>query len=204
MNLTGTVVDKVTGDPLAGATLSLDGAAFTTTDNRGMYTIPAALPGMGITFSYVGYNDVSYPVDQLASLNQIPMTVSDAASALAPVVVTPSSSQAAQQLAVSAKPNTMFPLLLAGGGLFLLANSAKKRKRVSGIDTTTILIAGGAAVAVYLLTRPKTPTYAPPYQTPVYNPAYLQSVSNPPNQTAQDIAAGGTAVSSILNAISNL
>lgn len=199
MTLTGTVVDKVTGEPLAGATLSLDGSAFTTTDNRGMYAIPSTLPGMAITFSYVGYDDVTYPVDQISSLSQIPMNVSAVASALAPVVVTPSSSQ----LAVSAKPNTMFPLLLAGGGLLLLAGS-QKRKRVSGgVNTTTLLLAGGAAVAVYLLTRPKTPTYVSPYQTPVYNPAYLQSVANPPNQTAQDISAGGTALTSILNAISN-
>jgi hypothetical protein len=71
------------------------------------------------------------------------------------------------------------------------------------VDSTTLLLAGAAAVAVYFITRPKTVTT----QMPVYNP-YAQPAYNPYAQqpggssTAQDIAAGGTAAASILDAIS--
>lgn len=67
------------------------------------------------------------------------------------------------------------------------------------INTNTLLLAGGAAVALYLLTRPTTPAVNPYLTQPVYNPYANTSLINQ-NQTAQDIAAGGTA----LNALSNL
>jgi hypothetical protein len=69
------------------------------------------------------------------------------------------------------------------------------------IDATTILLVGGGILAVYLLTRPTTPT---PQQLPVYNP--YPTGYNPAaqaNPTAQDISAGGTAVSQILNSLSS-
>jgi hypothetical protein len=203
MKLEGIVIDKVTGAPLAGATLALDGKPLWVTDSSGQFNINTTMQGEGITFSYVGYLDLTYPVDQLSNMFQIPMQVNDAAGALAPVVVTPTSSGQAASIDVSSKPNTLFPILLAGGALLLLAGSGAKKRKVSGaVNTSTILLAGGAAIAVYLLTRPKVPTYTSP-PVPVYNPAYMQAYANQGNQTAQDISAGGAAASAILNAISN-
>jgi hypothetical protein len=67
------------------------------------------------------------------------------------------------------------------------------------MKTNEILLIGGGAVIVYLLTRPKTTAYPPGYVPPTYNPYAYQ----PPNQTSGLITAGGSALSSILNAISN-
>lgn len=206
MYIEGTVIDKNTGVPLPGATLTLDGSPIGVTDANGHFAIQTAQSGQSLTISYVGYISNEYPVDAINDMSQIPMTISSDASALPAVTVTPQSAAAASPVQVSNKPNILFPLLLAGGGLFLLAESGKK-KRVAGIDTTTILLAGGAAVAVYLLTRPRTPSYVSPVTSPVYNPAYLQAIQNQGNPVAQDITAGGqaaTGLSTLVNAFSNL
>lgn len=196
----GSVVDSVTGAPLAGATIALDSIPVGTTDNRGMFNINTLFSGTGITISYVGYNPVSYPVDQLSQLPQIPMTVSQAASALPPVVVTPSGVNTSA-VSVASMPSSMYPLLIGGGALLLLSQTGKK-KRVRGMNTNTLLIAGAAGVALLLLLRKQS---TPVYTQPVYNPSQYPTYGIPAtNQTAQDINAGGTAVSSILNAISNL
>lgn len=72
------------------------------------------------------------------------------------------------------------------------------------IDATTILLAGAAAVAVYFVTRPRTVTPLQPVYNPYAQPAYNPYANQPGgSSTAQDIAAGGTAAASILDAISN-
>jgi hypothetical protein len=73
------------------------------------------------------------------------------------------------------------------------------------IDSTTLLLIGAAAVGVYLLTRPTTPT--PVYSSAVYNPyattnpALAQNYAG--NTTAQDIAAGSSALTALGNALGN-
>lgn len=76
------------------------------------------------------------------------------------------------------------------------------------IDSSTLLIAGVAVVGVYLLTRPKTPTYPVGYNPYAgtaglptgYNPYAIQQQGS---TTAQDIAAGGTALEGLANIIGN-
>jgi len=72
------------------------------------------------------------------------------------------------------------------------------------IDTTTLLLIGAAVVAVYLLT--KKPTVTPMYTTTpsLYPAGYNPYLAAQPNATAQDIAAGGTALSQLATAASNL
>jgi hypothetical protein len=192
LQLSGTVVDSQTGAALAGATLTLDGTPIGVTDSNGHFDFTTASEGQSLTISYVGYNNNEYPVDMLSSLSQIPMTLSSAATNLAPVTVTPSS------VAVTNKPAAWLPLVLAGGVLVLLG-SGKKKKSVGKVDTSTILLAGGAAVALYFITRPAPVAVAPP--VPVYSAAYLQS--NAGNPVAQDISAGAQVLPFITNLISS-
>jgi hypothetical protein len=71
------------------------------------------------------------------------------------------------------------------------------------IDTTTILLGVAAVAAIYLITRPATPA------VPAYNPYLTQpvygSAANPyaGNTTAQDIAAGGSALNALGTALGN-
>lgn len=74
------------------------------------------------------------------------------------------------------------------------------------MKTETLLIVGAAAVGVYLLTRPRvtypqTTAYNPYATQPAYNPYATQQYAG--NQTAQDIAAGGSALSSLSDLIGN-
>lgn len=79
------------------------------------------------------------------------------------------------------------------------------------MKTDTLLLIGAAAVGVYLLTRPKVPTYPVgynPYGTGVnaYNPYGQPALSTQQysgNTTAQDIAAGGSALSALSDLIGN-
>lgn len=79
------------------------------------------------------------------------------------------------------------------------------------MKTDTLLLIGAAAVGVYLLTRPRVPTYPQAYNPyagttglPTYNPyggtALPQYAGN---ATAQDIAAGGSALSALSDLIGN-
>jgi hypothetical protein len=72
------------------------------------------------------------------------------------------------------------------------------------MKTDTLLIIGAAAVGVYLLTRPKAPTYNP-YATglPAYNPYALPTAQNAGNPFAQDVTAGASALSSLSDVIGN-
>lgn len=71
------------------------------------------------------------------------------------------------------------------------------------IDTTTLLLIGAAAVGVYLLTRPTTPT--PVYSSAVYNPYATPALTaaNAGNPVAQDVTAGASALSSLSSLIGN-
>src|SRR5580700_4015315 len=91
LQLQGTVVDSNTGVALPGATLTLDGTPVGVTDSNGKFNIQTELQGASLTISYVGYNNNEYPVDQVAEMEQIPMTLSSAATNLQAVTVTPGS-----------------------------------------------------------------------------------------------------------------
>lgn len=75
------------------------------------------------------------------------------------------------------------------------------------IDSNTLLLIGAAAVGVYLLTRPKTtyPVGYSPYATgmPAYNP-YGATALQQQSTTAQDIAAGGSALAQLATTVGNL
>jgi len=75
------------------------------------------------------------------------------------------------------------------------------------INTNTLLLIAAAGVGVYLLTRPKTPTYPVgynPYNTPAYNSQMLPGGTQyAGNTTAQDISAGASALSSLSDLIGN-
>lgn len=69
------------------------------------------------------------------------------------------------------------------------------------IDSTTLILLLAGVVVVYFVTRPAVPA-APVYAAPVYNP--LQASGYGGNQTAQDVAAGGQAAGTVINALSNI
>jgi hypothetical protein len=71
------------------------------------------------------------------------------------------------------------------------------------IDPTMLLLIAAGGVGIYFLTRPPKPVVP---IMPVYNPAlYGNNFTNTmlSNPTSQDITAGGQAVSSVINALSN-
>jgi hypothetical protein len=79
------------------------------------------------------------------------------------------------------------------------------------MKTNDILLIGAAAVAVYLLTRPKTTATTPVYnsQGQLVNPAtgvaYVTAASAAAgNTTAAEISAAGNALPDIVDSISNL
>jgi hypothetical protein len=208
-NYQGQVVDASTGAPLQGVTISIDGTGVGVTDSDGRFSISTTTGGQSMSFSYVGYTPESYPVGIINDLNQIQLTLSVAASTLPAVTVTPTpaqiqAGQSPAQAATAVMPpkRNYTPYILAGGaGLLLLAS--RKRGQVGKMETGTVIaLVGAAGLLVYFLTRPRTtaPVYSP---STVYNPAYLQSVAQAQNPVAGDIAAGGQAASSILQAISN-
>lgn len=75
------------------------------------------------------------------------------------------------------------------------------------IDSTTLLIGVAVIAGAYLLTRPKVPTYLPtsvnPYGTAGLPSATVLSQQYYGNPTAQDIAAGGTALDGLSSLIGN-
>ncbi len=77
--ITGKVMDKITGEPLVGATVTLRGSnASTITDNNGSFTLSNLKAGKGnIVISYVGYADMVQGV-----------TISSGGSETADVVMT--------------------------------------------------------------------------------------------------------------------
>jgi hypothetical protein len=188
MSLSARVVDAATGQPLPGATISLDGKAVAVADSLGNFSYDGA--GINVTASYVGYSDNTLPEGVVADDGQIQLNRADQSLPVASVTA-------------KIKENPLPVLLAVGGGWLLL--TAKKKKAMRGIgkiDTTTILLIAAGAAAVYLLTRPRTTTLPATSYVPGYNPYQIQPP--PVNTTAQDITAAGGAASSILNAISNL
>lgn len=78
------------------------------------------------------------------------------------------------------------------------------RGKVMGISTNTLLLIGAGAVAVYLITKPKTTFPTSPYPTPypgyppgVYPPGYI-----PPNTSNTTTAIAGD-IASILGSLFN-
>lgn len=69
----------------------------------------------------------------------------------------------------------------------------------------TVLLVGGAALAVYLLTRPKTPTPFMPAPGVTYPAGYLQAGAVAPgNTTSSIIAASGTAAGNLISSLGDL
>ncbi len=77
--ITGKVTDKLSGEPLVGATVTLRGSnASTITDNNGTYTLSNLKAGKGtLVISYVGYGDMVQAV-----------TITSAGAEIADVVMT--------------------------------------------------------------------------------------------------------------------
>lgn len=63
-NISGKVINKATGDGLAGATIALKHTSqFTTTDNQGFYKLPNLQTGKFIlSITYVGFETIDLPV----------------------------------------------------------------------------------------------------------------------------------------------
>lgn len=75
-------------------------------------------------------------------------------------------------------------------------------KGIGKIDTETLLLIGGGAVAVYMLTRPRLPvTNLPAGMTAAQILAQQQAQTG--NSAGSIISAAGSALGSILTAISN-
>ena len=83
--VTGTVTDASSGDPLIGATIQIKGTTRgTVTDMSGKYTIDVDGPGDVLIFSYVGYDSKEETVGDRTAID---MTLSEAATQLQDVVV---------------------------------------------------------------------------------------------------------------------
>jgi hypothetical protein len=70
------------------------------------------------------------------------------------------------------------------------------------MDTNTLLIGVVAVAGIYLLTRPKTPTYLPTTVSPTALSTLQPNYAG--NPTAQDISAGGTALAGMGDLIGNI
>ncbi len=84
-DLSGTVTDATTGDPLIGVNVSVDeGLIGTATDLDGKFELQEVPLGATLTFSYLGYGTIEVPVEGPGPLN---IEMSDGAQALDEVVV---------------------------------------------------------------------------------------------------------------------
>lgn len=67
--VTGTVKDAITGEPLPGVTIVVEGTTIgTTTDFDGVYLIPIE-SGQSLVFSYIGYNKQTVVVQDQTEIN---------------------------------------------------------------------------------------------------------------------------------------
>ena len=83
-NLTGTVVNKITNEPLAGVTVR-SGKITSQTDSTGKFTIKAS-DGETLTFTFIGMNPLSVKVDK--SLRSLKFGLTTADNSLEQIVVT--------------------------------------------------------------------------------------------------------------------
>jgi hypothetical protein len=70
-----------------------------------------------------------------------------------------------------------------------------------GINTNTLLLVGGGALVLYLLTRPKTPTYTSTVPGSPGGPPIVYSAPVPTNTT---VALAGDATSVLSNLFNNI
>jgi len=198
MEIAGTVVDAVTGSPLVKATITADGSPVGVTDATGQFDLQLSTSPSLMTFSYVGYEDITMTPGQANNANQISMT--PVPQTLPAVTVTPSIAKA-----------NFSPLVVAGVGLGVLLLLGKGKKKVAGVDSTTILLIAGAGVAAYLLyaksqanaNAAAVAAQAAKMQTTVYNP-YGAASGGSTNNVATDINAGSGAVSALSNFVNTL
>lgn len=62
-NVEGTVTDAVTGEPLPGVNIVIEGTTTgTTTDRSGSFNITVDGPGAVLNFTYIGYESISVPI----------------------------------------------------------------------------------------------------------------------------------------------
>jgi hypothetical protein len=77
------------------------------------------------------------------------------------------------------------------------------RRKVGAMNTTTLVVLGIAAVGIlYLMTRPQVQTIQTSAGTLVTGPGGMTTLL-PANQTAQDIAATSSGLSSLANTLAN-
>ncbi|MGK4566121.1 carboxypeptidase-like regulatory domain-containing protein [Flavobacterium sp. 3HN19-14] len=83
--LTGTVVEKTTGQPLPGVNVTIQGTTNgTSTDFDGKYSLSNVKNGSVIVFSYIGYKDIVQNYNGQKSVN---VSMEENASELQEVVV---------------------------------------------------------------------------------------------------------------------
>ncbi len=83
--ITGTITDATTGDPLIGATVLVKGTTIgTVSDISGNYTINVSGDDAVLIFSYIGYEDIERAVGENTVIN---VTLSESATQLEDVVV---------------------------------------------------------------------------------------------------------------------
>lgn len=208
MQYQGQVIDKQSGEPLASATITIDGTPVGVSDASGNFNIVTQVQGSEMTFSYVGYDNINVPLTQVNDLYQIGMQQNASAETLPEVVITPQTAAQANAPAIAQKDYT--PYLIAGAAGLVLLGSTKRKGRAAGVGKMStgmmLAIAAGGGLLLYLLLRPRAVTPVVPMQT-AYSPAYLQAVATQGNPVAQDITAGAggvSAVSNLVSAISNL
>jgi carboxypeptidase-like protein len=181
MQVQAQIIDGNTGQPLAGATISIDGTAMAQSDANGNFSINTS--GTNAVISYVGYDPANLTVEALSGTGQLYLYPT--AAALPEVTV----------VAQAIKKNPIPFAAALGVGILLL----NKKKKVSGIDTSTLLLVGGGLLAAYFLMKPAA--VAPVQSAPIYNPVASGASGN---STAAIISASGSTASALINAFSNI
>jgi hypothetical protein len=137
------VVDNANGQPLPGASVSVNGKAYGQTNGDGVIDVDCGDSDM-VTISYVGYDTYSMIAGVIEESGQVQLSKNG--SALPAVVVTP------------AKTTGLVGLAVVGGILLLSSSRKKKMSGVSKKQGVGIAVGLLAVGGIYLLTKKSAAT----------------------------------------------
>lgn len=183
--ITFSVVDVSTGEPLSGATVSVNGMAQASTSKSGSVTINAETTDM-VTVSFIGYDSFSLMAGMAEDDSQVQLSRTN--SSLPAAVVTAKNKE-------KLDAGTIGLLVIAG----LAVVSSGKSRSVSGVtksDKTMLIIGAVVLGGIYLMTRKTTTPVSYPQTYPAQQPAQYPAPSTPSDLDSW-ISVAGTLLANI-------